>query len=169
MSKRILFKSLLVIVAVFSFLIFTNGVFAQGLSADAFERVKEVQQRHTEKLMAKRGVVGTAVGMGQGAQPVMLILLEYGGIPGIPEGLDGIPVRPLVTGKFYALPKPDSPPGQDNKPPKERTPSIPLLDSTGRFLLVCRQVILISPPGPSAVESLMVRSMPSVTTMSMLM
>jgi hypothetical protein len=32
--------------------------------------------------------------------------LEYGGVPGIPEKVEGVPVRPLVTGKIYALPKP---------------------------------------------------------------
>jgi hypothetical protein len=110
-------------------LIPSGAVFAQGLSADAFERVRELQERHTERLMAIRGVVGTAVGLGQGAKPVMLILLEYGGVPGIPEHLDGIPVRPLVTGKIYALPKPEGPPGQDKKPPPDEDP----IDPTARF------------------------------------
>jgi hypothetical protein len=138
MSRRIFCKLLLMIFVLWGLLIPSGAVFAQGLSADAFERVRELQERHTERLMAIRGVVGTAVGLGQGAKPVMLILLEYGGVPGIPEHLDGIPVRPLVTGKIYALPKPEGPPGQDKKPPPDedpmRTPLILLLDSIDRFL-----------------------------------
>ena len=113
------------IIVLWGLLIPSGVVFAQGLSADAFERVREIQERHTEKLMTIQGVVGTAVGLGQGAKPVMLILLEYGGVHGIPEHLDGIPVRPLVTGKIYALPKPDGPPGQDKNPPQDEDPIDP--------------------------------------------
>ncbi len=129
MSRRILFNLLLVIVAVFSFSIPLDGVFAQGLREDAFERVRQVQEKHTANFMAKHGVVGTAIGLGQGAQPVILILLEYGGVPGIPEHLDGVQVRPLFTGKIYALPKPDSPPGKDKKPPPDEDP----IDPRARF------------------------------------
>jgi hypothetical protein len=125
MSRRIFCKLLLMIFVLWGFLMPSGVVFAQGLSADAFERVREVQERHTEELMTRQGVVGTAVGLGQGAKPVMLILLEYGGVPGIPEHLNGIPVRPLVTGKIYALPKPDGPPGQDKKPPPDENPIDP--------------------------------------------
>lgn len=129
MSKRILFNLIMVTVAVLSLLVPLNGASAQGRSADAFERVRQVQEKHTESFMAKRGVVGTAIGLGQGAQPVMLVLLEHGGVPGIPERLDGIQVRPLVTGKIYALPKPDSPPGKDKNPPSDEEP----VDLTDRF------------------------------------
>jgi hypothetical protein len=129
MSRRIFCKLLLMIFVLCGFLIPSGVVFAQGLSAEAFERVREVQERHTEKFMAKKGVVGTAVGLGQGAKPVMLILMEYGGVPGIPANLDGIPVRPLITGKIYALPKPDGPPGKDKNPPQDEDP----LDPTARF------------------------------------
>lgn len=129
MSKRILLNLLFVIFAIFSLLIPLDSVFAQGLSADAFERVREVQEKHTNNFMAKPGVVGTAIGLGQGAQPVMLILLEYGGVPGIPEHLDGVQVRPLVTGKIYALSKPDSPPGKDKNPSQDKE----TVDPTARF------------------------------------
>jgi hypothetical protein len=85
------------VVVVFGVLALSGILFAQGRSADAFERVAEVQARHTEALMARPGVVGTAIG------------LEHGGVPDIPGALEGVPVRPLVTGKIYALPKPDNP------------------------------------------------------------
>lgn len=129
MTRRIFCKVLLVVVAIFGLLALSGVLLAQGHSEDALEWAKEVQGRHTEKLMAKPGVVGTAVGLGQGARPVVLVLLEHGGAPDIPEELEGVPVRPVVTGKIYALPKPGSPPGLDKKPPKDEEP----VDPTARF------------------------------------
>jgi hypothetical protein len=88
---------------------FSGGLFAQGQREAAFERVKEVQERHTVELMAKPGVVGTAIGEGQAARPIVLVLVEHDAVPDIPEQLEGVLVRPLPTGKIYALPKPDDP------------------------------------------------------------
>ncbi|MBW8038386.1 MAG: hypothetical protein FVQ85_00105 [Planctomycetes bacterium] len=99
-------KVLLVVIAILGILVFSGILSAQGRSDDAFDRVKDVQERNTDWLMSIEGVVGTAIGLGQGAQPIVLVLLEYGGVPSIPEELEGVPVRPFVTGKIYALPKP---------------------------------------------------------------
>lgn len=119
MSRRFFLKVLsVVVVAVVALLALSDVLFAQGRSDEAFERVAEVQERHTDVLMANPGVVGTAIGLGQGAQPVLLVLLEYGGVPGIPEDLEGVQVRRLVTGKIYAL----APPEGKGKPPKEDPP-----------------------------------------------
>lgn len=119
MTRRIFYKVLLVVVAIFGLLVLSSVLLAQGRSEDAFDRVRDVQERNTDWLMAIEGVEGTAIGLGQGAQPVVLVLLEHGGVPGIPEDLEGVPVRPLVTGKIYALAPPNPPPGQDKKPPKD--------------------------------------------------
>jgi hypothetical protein len=67
--------------------------------------------------MAIDGVVGTAIGLGQGAQPVVLVLLEHGGVRDIPEDLEGVPVRRLVTGKIYALVPPEGKGPPDGKGP----------------------------------------------------
>ncbi len=125
MTRRIFCKLLFVVVGIFGLLVLPSLLSAQGRSEEALEWVKYVQEKHTDALMARPGVVGTAVGLGQGAQPVVLVLLEYGGVPGIPSELEGISVRPIVTGKIYALPKPDGKPG--GKPPKEE------VDPTARF------------------------------------
>ena len=103
MSRRMFCKILLVVVAIFSLLALSGVSFAQGRSADALEHVMEVQERHTEKLMAKAGVVGTAVGRNENGRHTVLVLLEKSGIAGIPKGLDGVPVQVLVTGKLLAL------------------------------------------------------------------
>jgi hypothetical protein len=140
MLRRLFFKIVLTAVAVCALLALSGVLLAQGPSEQALERVIEVQERHTDALMAGPGVVGTAVGLGQGAQPVVLVLLEYGGVPGIPEELEGVPVRPVVTGTIYALPKPPGTPGggsggEDEVPslnPTDRWPRpVPIGVSTG--------------------------------------
>jgi len=103
MSRRILLRLLAVLVVIGAVFVCVGGLSAQGRSGDAFERVREVQQRHTAKLMAQKGVVGTAVGLSEGGQPAMLVLLEEAGVAGIPADLDGVSVRAIVTGKIEAL------------------------------------------------------------------
>jgi hypothetical protein len=113
-------------------LVLSGAVSAQGNSEEAHARVKEVQERHTEKLMAQSGVAGTAIGAGQGVQPVVLVLLEHGGVPDLPGDLEGVPVRTLVTGKIYALPKGGAPSGGSTLSPTERWPRpVPIGVSTG--------------------------------------
>jgi hypothetical protein len=77
--------------------VFVGGLRAQGRSGAAFERVKEVQERQ-RKLMAKRRRRhgGRA---DRGNQAAVLVLLEEAGVAAIPTEFDGVPVRPLVTGK----------------------------------------------------------------------
>jgi hypothetical protein len=132
MSRRKLFHMLVVAIVAFCMLVLSGAVSAQGNSEEALARVKEVQERHSNELMAKPGVAGTAIGAGQGVQPVVLVLLEHGGAPDIPGDLEGVPVRPLVTGKIYALPKGGAPSGGSTLSPTERWPRpVPIGVSTG--------------------------------------
>lgn len=103
MTRRIFCKVLLVVVAIFSVLVLSSVLLAQGRSEEALEHVKEVQDRHTDELMARPGVVGTAVGLGDDGGYAVLVLLERPGVVGIPRGLEGVPVQVVVTGKIYAL------------------------------------------------------------------
>jgi len=103
MLRRVFCKILLVAIVIFSILALPGVLFAQGSSADAFERVAEVQERHTETLMAKQGVVGTAVGRNDHGGHVVFVLLENPGVGSVPKELEGIPVRTVVTGKILAL------------------------------------------------------------------
>lgn len=109
MSRRKWFQVLAVTVVTTCLLLFSGIASAQGNSDSAFERVKEVQERHTDVLMAQPGVVGTAVGEDEDAQPTVLVLVEHGAVPGIPQQLEGVRVRPLVTGKIEALRPPKAP------------------------------------------------------------
>jgi hypothetical protein len=109
MLRRVFCKLLLVAVVVFGLLALSGVLLAQGRSENGLARAIEVQERNTERLMAIEGVVGTAVGLNPSGHFAVDVLLERPGIGGIPQQLEDVPVHPVVTGKIYALPKPDSP------------------------------------------------------------
>lgn len=108
MSRRIFFRVLLVAVAIFAISVLSGVLSAQGRSDAAFERVKEVQERHTARLMKIKDVVGTAIGLDGKNQPELKVLTARRGVAGIAKKLDGVAVQTVVTGKIYALkgPKP---------------------------------------------------------------
>jgi len=115
---KIFYKLLLVVVVVFAVLLISGVLSAQGNSGNAFERVKEVQEKHTAKLMTIKGVVGTAIGCDPQEQPDIKVFVEEPGVAGIPKKLDDVSVEVVVTGKIYALPKPEGNPG-GGKPPSQ--------------------------------------------------
>ena len=117
--------------AICGLFLLSNVLSAQGNSETAFERVRAVQEAHTNRLMAIKGVAGTAVGLDAGNAHVIKVLLEKPGVAGIPKKLDGIAVHPVVTGKIYALPKPEGKPDKPGKPPKPEPE--PPVDPTARF------------------------------------
>ena len=129
MLRRAFCQLLLVAIVIFSLLALSGVLLAQGRSDQALERVIEVQEKHTQRLMGIPGVVGTAVGLDQDSRGVVKVFTARGGVAGIPGILDGVRVQPVVTGEFYALPKSESPPGKDKKPPKDEEP----VDPTARF------------------------------------
>jgi CARDB len=64
------------------------------------------QERHTDALMHIPGVIGTAVTLAPNGSPAVEILLEHGGIAGLPDALDGVPVVQKVTGRIMAFSDP---------------------------------------------------------------
>ena len=85
------------------------------------ERATEVKERHAEALFGVAGVVGVGVGHNVNSNPAVIIFTETRGVRGLPTFLEGVPVVVRVSGKFFAQPKPDSPPG---KPPKDEEPDL---------------------------------------------
>lgn len=74
-----------------------------GGGDQGLEKAKQAQEKHTDQLLAKEDVEGTAVGFdGAGGAAVVI----YTARPGLPDELDGVPLVVRVTGKFYALPVP---------------------------------------------------------------
>jgi hypothetical protein len=61
------------------------------------------QERHNPQLMTTPGVVGTAVGLGGGGAPVVMVFVERPGVRHIPFFLDGVPVVVQATGELTAL------------------------------------------------------------------
>ncbi|HUU17999.1 MAG TPA: fibronectin type III domain-containing protein [Sedimentisphaerales bacterium] len=130
MTRRIFCKVLLVVVAIFGVMVLSGVLLAQGRSEDAFERVREVQERNTERLMAMDGVEGTAIGYNQNDQLAVKVFTAGPGVRGIPQELEGVPVHVVVTGKIYALKPPANKPNKPGKPPKDRTPPAAPTDLT---------------------------------------
>ena len=66
--------------------------------------VMAVQDRHTPKLMEDPLVVGTATGLGDDGEPAIIVYLEseQGG-KRVPESIEGIQVRTVVSGKIMKL------------------------------------------------------------------
>lgn len=71
-----------------------------------------VQEKHTDKLMQNMDVVATAVGLTEKGNVCILVLAlkdlnseakQKGQSPPVPEKLDNIPVRLMVTGEFRAF------------------------------------------------------------------
>jgi len=62
------------------------------------------QERHTARLLAIAGVVGTAVGLTADGRPAIKVFTKAAGLSGVPESLEGIPVETQVTGEFFAKP-----------------------------------------------------------------
>ncbi|TKJ36256.1 MAG: hypothetical protein CEE38_12640 [Planctomycetes bacterium B3_Pla] len=128
MKRRLFCKILLVVVAVFSLLALSGVLFAQGRSEDAFERVIEIQEKNSHRLMAIEGVEGTGTGLGQSGRPAIKVFTAEPGVAGIPQELDGVPVQTVVTGKFYALKKPPwagGPGGGEEEEPTDPTDRFP--------------------------------------------
>jgi hypothetical protein len=60
------------------------------------------QERHTAALMRIPGVVGTSVGVNAAGQAVVQVYLADASVNGLPDILDGVPVRRQVTGRLMA-------------------------------------------------------------------
>jgi hypothetical protein len=94
---------------------------------NVIDRVMAIQDRHTPRLMAIPGVVGTATGLGPSGRPAVMVLTEKSGVAGIPGVLDSVPVIVKVTGEIRALKPPSDKPG---KPPELEPEPV---DPTARF------------------------------------
>ena len=113
MTRRIFCKVLLVVVVTLGLFVFSGILSAQGSGDGAFERVRDAQEKNTDWLMAIDDVEGTAIGYNENNQLAVKVFTARWGVRGIPQALDGVPVQVIVTGKFYALPQPTTPPGQE--------------------------------------------------------
>ncbi|MCH7843711.1 MAG: hypothetical protein IID01_13230, partial [Chloroflexi bacterium] len=73
-----------------------------GGGEQGLEKAKQAQERHTDALLAKDGVVGTALGLDENGNAVIQVFTARQGVGGIPAKLDGVAVQVKVTGAFEA-------------------------------------------------------------------
>lgn len=68
------------------------------------QMVMAAQDRHTPSLMKDPLVTGTATGLTENGEPAIIVYLEsdHGG-KAVPESIEGIPVRKVVSGKIMML------------------------------------------------------------------
>lgn len=89
-----------------------------------------VQERHTDALLARDGVVGTAATVQRG-RGMVVVLAARAGIAGIPRSLEDVPVVVRVTGRIGAI-LPKAPGGGGKVDPKSRfARPVPIGVSTG--------------------------------------
>src|SRR3989441_8421369 len=77
----------------------------QQFSADLNNALAALR-RHAPKLLEIPGVVGTAVTGFSNGHAGVLLLVERAGIAGLPQALDGVPVRVWVSGRIMAFSDP---------------------------------------------------------------
>jgi hypothetical protein len=70
---------------------------------DRFRAALATHRLRAPGLMRNRDVVGSAVGVGPDGEPAIRVFTARHGVTGIPAVLDGVAVRPEVSGRFYAL------------------------------------------------------------------
>jgi hypothetical protein len=75
-------------------------------SPSQVKAVMEVQDRHTERLLAIDGVIGTATGLAEDGRVAVKVYTVRPRVEGIPSELEGVPVVVQVTGEVRALGKP---------------------------------------------------------------
>lgn len=86
-----------------------NGVIIQPLAKAAgageadLHQAMAVQNRHSPELLSLRGVVGNGAGVDENGNPAVVVFIEQPGVTGIPDKLEGMPVRVVVTGRIEAV------------------------------------------------------------------
>ena len=96
--------------------------------APGLARSIEVKEQHEKALLEITGVAGVGVGHNKAGTASVIIFTEKPGVRGLPAFLEGIPVVTVVSGTFFAQPKPDKP----GKPPKPDEPDQTPLDHWDR-------------------------------------
>ena len=98
-SKKVLLLTLIAVLALVAALA-ASPVFGGG--EPDLEKARQAQERHTDALLAKDGVEGTALGLDENGNAVIQVFTARQGVKGIPAKLDGVAVQVKVTGTFEA-------------------------------------------------------------------
>jgi hypothetical protein len=70
----------------------------------ALQKAIDAQNRHTDALMKNPGTHGVGVSWGEDGSPVVKVFVDIeASAAGIPQSIDGVPVKVIHTGRVYAL------------------------------------------------------------------
>ena len=90
------------VVSMLLLVVASTGFAAAERPASGLARAIAAQEAHTDSLLGRSGVVGTAVGLDANGVPVVKIYTESGNVGGLPHSLDGVATDVEVTGKLLA-------------------------------------------------------------------
>lgn len=108
-----------------------QGVVLDAANPDVRNAIA-IQEQHTDDLMARSGVVGTAVGLDDAGQVAVKVYLEdESAMVGLPADLDGLNLVPVVTGEIVARGGPPGMGGGGVNPRAPQTAPIKLGTSGG--------------------------------------
>jgi hypothetical protein len=71
-----------------------------------FVAAMATQNRATPALLSRSGVVGTGMSADAAGQPVIVVYTERDGVAGVPDAIEGVPTRVVVSGKVVPYAKP---------------------------------------------------------------
>jgi hypothetical protein len=89
--------------------VFDEETVAFDKASPQIQAVMDVQDRHTDILMAEPGIVGTATGLNEHGRPAILVFaksFELARAAFIPSKIEGVPVVVKITGEIFALKNP---------------------------------------------------------------
>ena len=98
-----------------------------GLQGPDLSAAIAAQEHYTDQLLARAGVVGTAVGLTADGRPAVKIFAVSSTVRALPSALDGVPVVVEVTGEISAI-GPTAVPAPRRGPPLKSG-----IDPTGYF------------------------------------
>lgn len=130
LTRFLVAAALIAVVAVAGMFYWAESASAQRLVVTWAELAPAmgVQERHTDRLLAIPGVLGTAVAADALGRPIIKVYVERDGVRGIPGNLEGVTVVPQVTGPIVAL---KGPPGGGVDPTQRFPRPVPIGVSTG--------------------------------------
>ena len=90
-----------IVVAIMSLALAASPVF--GGNDNGVEKANQAQEKVNQKVLSKKDVVGTAVGLDEDGKAVVRVFTAKSGVVGIPKEQDGIKIVAQVTGLINSL------------------------------------------------------------------
>jgi opacity protein-like surface antigen len=90
-----------ILIAIMSLALAASPVF--GGNGNGVENAKQAQEKVNQKVLSKKDVVGTAVGLDSEGNAIIRVFTAKSGVGGIPKEQDGVKIVAQVTGPINSL------------------------------------------------------------------